>query len=201
MLRLAMPDRTDLTVDLTAESPAASPAASSYADHERPMLLLYDELRKLARSKLRNEQPGHTLQATALVHEAYLRLIDTPQVWESNGHFFAAAAIAMRRILIDRARQKRSGKYGGKFDRVELDQIAIGNECSDDYLLDLDDALRRLAEIDSQAFEIAQLRIFAGLTIREVSETLALPQTSVFREWSFARAWLKSQIGEVGPEE
>lgn len=116
-----------------------------------------------------------------------------------KGIFFAAAATAMRRILVENARRKRSAKHGGGRRRVDIREVSIGSASDDDGLIDLDDALSRLAELDSQGARIAELQIFAGLTIRQTAETLQLPSTSTYREWSFARAWLKSQIGGLDP--
>jgi RNA polymerase sigma factor (TIGR02999 family) len=182
-----MPTSTKLT-----GGPGAMPA-------EQLLPLVYEELRLLAASKLGQENKGQTLQATALVHEAYLRLIDGPQRWDSKGHFFDAAATAMRRILIENARRKRSNKHGGNCDRVDIANLSIGGASDDDELVDLDDALSRLAELDPQVAQIAEVRIFAGLTIRQTAGTLQIPSTSTFREWIFARAWLKSQVEGLDP--
>src|SRR5262245_36639627 len=162
-----------------------------------PLLpLVYDELRKLAAAKLAHEKPGQTLQATALVHEAYLRLVEADQArpWSSRGHFFAAAAEAMRRILIDQARRKHSQRRGGMRGRCELrdgDRVEIP---LDDELIDLDEALARLALADPQAAEVAKLRVFAGMTVEEVAQVQGASARTVKRNWAYARAWLGRQL-------
>jgi RNA polymerase sigma factor (TIGR02999 family) len=158
--------------------------------------LVYDELRKLAAQKLARETPGQTLQPTALVHEAYLRLVgeDEEQHWDSRGHFFAAAAEAMRRILVEIARQKASLKRGGDRQRMDaVDSLLAIPEPRED-LLALDAALAKLAETDKQAAELVQLRYFAGLPIREVAEILGIAPRTADRLWAFARAWLHQEI-------
>ena len=158
--------------------------------------LVYDELRKLAASKLAQEKPGQTLQATALVHEAYLRLVDADQEesWNSRGHFFAAAAEAMRRILVDSARRKRAEKHGGARRRVNLDDAdAVAASLPDD-LLALDEALEHLTRRDPKAAQLVKLHCFAGLTIEQAAEALDLPRTNAYRLWTFARAWLHCQL-------
>jgi RNA polymerase sigma factor (TIGR02999 family) len=158
--------------------------------------LVYEELRKLAAHKLARETPGQTLQPTALVHEAYLRLVgeDEEQHWDSRGHFFAAAAEAMRRILVEIARQKASLKRGGDRERVDVvDSLLASPEPRED-LVALDAALNRLAETDKQAAELVQLRYFAGLPIREVAEILGIAPRTADRLWAFARAWLHEEI-------
>ena len=158
--------------------------------------LVYDELRKLAAHKLSRETPGQTLQPTALVHEAYLRLVgeDEEQHWDSRGHFFAAAAEAMRRILVEIARQKASLKRGGDRDRLDVvDSLLAAPEPRED-LAALDAALTKLAETDKQAAELVQLRYFAGLPIPEVAEILGIAPRTADRVWAFARAWLHQEI-------
>ena len=158
--------------------------------------LVYDELRKLAAQKLARETPGQTLQPTALVHEAYLRLVgeDEEQHWDSRGHFFAAAAAAMRRILVESARQKASLKRGGDRDRRDLvDGLLAAPEPRED-LVALDAALTKLAETDKQAAELVQLRYFGGLPIREVAEILGIAPRTADRLWAFAKAWLHEEI-------
>jgi RNA polymerase sigma factor (TIGR02999 family) len=158
--------------------------------------LVYGELRKLASSKLALEKPGQTLQATALVHEAYLRLVDTAEAshWNGRGHFFAAAAEAMRRILVENARRKKAEKYGGGRRRVNLDQgNAVATALPDD-LLALDEALERLTQHDSTAAQVVKLHCFAGLTVEQSAEALNLSRTSAYRLWTFARAWLHYQL-------
>jgi RNA polymerase sigma factor (TIGR02999 family) len=159
---------------------------------EQLLPLVYDELRRLAAAKLAHERPGQTLQATALVHDAYLRLVDVEraQQWDSRGHFFAAAAESMRRILIDQARQKLSDRRGGRWQRCELSDADRVSLPIDDDLLDLDDALTRLALIDSPAAEIVKLRIFAGMTVEEAAAIQGISTRTAKRNWAYARAWL-----------
>ena len=163
---------------------------------EQLLPLVYDELRKLAARKLAQERPGQTLQATALVHEAYLRLVDGTEArtWESRRHFFAAAAEAMRRILIDSARRKRRPKHGGDRHRVDLDDAgdAIAPPVAD--LLALDEALEKLAAEDKDSADLVKLRYFAGLSLAEAAEALDLPDRTAGRRWAYARAWLSEAI-------
>jgi RNA polymerase sigma factor (TIGR02999 family) len=158
--------------------------------------LVYDELRQLAAQRLAQEKPGQTLQPTALVHEAYLRLVDVEQAqrWNSRGHFFAAAAEAMRRILIDSARRKQGEKHGGGKRRLNLDQgDALAATPAED-LLALDEALERLARNDPTAVQLVKLHCFAGLSVEQAGEALDLSRTQAYRLWTFARAWLHSQL-------
>ncbi len=161
------------------------------------LLLVYDELRKLATQKMAQEQPGQTLQATALVHEAYLRLVqgDVAKQWDSRGHFFAAAAEAMRRILIEQARRKKSLRRGGEHVRIELDAATVTAPAptSQAYLA-LDDALTKLADVDAEAATLVKLRFFAGLTVDEAAEALGISSRTAKRNWAFARAWLHREI-------
>jgi RNA polymerase sigma factor (TIGR02999 family) len=163
---------------------------------EQLLPLVYDELRRLAAEKMAQERPGQTLQATALVHQAYLRLVDTEkaQHWNSRGHFFAAAAEAMRRILIGNARRKHAQKRGGQAKRVDLDAIELADRPADDKLLALEDALIRLAHKDPVKGELVKLRYFAGLTIQEAAAILGISTATADRYWSYARAWLQSEI-------
>ena len=158
--------------------------------------LVYHELRKLAASKLSRESPGQTLQPTVLVHEAYLRLVDvdTPTEWNSRGHFFGAAAEAMRRILIENARRKQSQKRGGRLQRVELEDAPLIAESSLEDLLALDEALTRLRERWPEKARLVQLRYFAGLTVPEASKAIGISRATGERHWRFARAWLHSQL-------
>jgi RNA polymerase sigma factor (TIGR02999 family) len=159
---------------------------------EQLLPLVYDELRRLAARKLALEKPGQTLQATALVHEAYLRLVDTDtaQVWNSRGHFFAAAAEAMRRILIERARSKGRQKWGGDWRRVDLDNLDLFTAVTPDQLLALDEAIDRLAGEDPTAARLVRLRYYAGLSLEEAAEPLGISTATAYRHWSYARAWL-----------
>jgi DNA-directed RNA polymerase specialized sigma24 family protein len=180
--------------------------------------LVYDELRKLAAARLAHEKPGQTLQATALVHEAYLRLVGgqgdreqetgdkranpTPVscplssvAWHSRGHFFAAAAEAMRRILINRARDQNRQKRGGGMRRVELDAIEVALDTPAEDLLALDEALGQLAEDDKLGADLVQLRFFAGLSLGEAAEALGMPRRTADRHWAYARAWLFDRLG------
>jgi RNA polymerase sigma factor (TIGR02999 family) len=157
------------------------------------MPLVYDELRQLAASKMANERAGHSLNATALVHEAYLRMVDDRE-FECRAHFFAAAAEAMRRILVDRARQKKALKNGGDRERIDLDRIEIAVRDTKGDLLELDDALTKLALEDAQATRLVELRHFVGMSIPEAAEVLDISPRTADRLWAFARAWLHRQI-------
>src|SRR5262245_31282350 len=181
---------------------------------EQLLPLVYEELRKLAAQKLAQEKPGQTLQATALVHEAYLRLVapsppaPSPAAsgeggrggegkhWNSRGHFFAAAAEAMRRILVENARRKQANKHGGANQRVELADADVPVAGMDERWLLLDDALTRLAEQDAAAAQVAQLRLFAGLSADEAAELLGISRATAFRHWTYARAWLQARLQE-----
>jgi RNA polymerase sigma factor (TIGR02999 family) len=157
--------------------------------------LVYEELRILAAQKLSHETPGQTLQATALVHEAYLRLIgEESQSWENRGHFFAAAAEAMRRILVDNARHKRSRKCGRGWERISLDVVEAQDRATPGEIIALDDAVERLAAEDAQAAEVVKLHLFAGLSIDEAAQATGLSRATAYRQWTYARAWLRSEI-------
>jgi RNA polymerase sigma factor (TIGR02999 family) len=160
--------------------------------------LVYDELRRLAGQWLAREAPGQTLQATALVHEAYLRLVggDPGRCWDGRGHFFAAAAEAMRRILVEAARRRRSQKRGGGRDRLGIDPADLAAPEPDAALLALDEALDRLAARDPQKAELVKLRYFAGLTIPQAAEVLGTSTASLSRQWTFARAWLRREVSD-----
>ena len=164
---------------------------------EQLLPLVYEELRQLAAAKLAQEKPGQTLQATALVHEAYLRLVDVEKVqhWDSRGHFFAAAAEAMRRILVDRARHKKSRKGGGGLHRAELREDAVAAPEGPDEVLAVDEALAGLAAADPTAAELVKLRYFAGLSVPEAAEALGLTTRTAELLWSYARAWLRRALG------
>lgn len=158
--------------------------------------LVYDELRRLAAARLANEKPGQTLQATALVHEAYLRLVggDEDQSWDSRGHFFSAAAEAMRRLLVERYRAKATQKRGGGFDRVEL-YDADGGQVEHTFdTLALDEAIGQLAEEDPDTANLVKLRIFAGLSVVDAGNALGIPRTSAFRTWTYGQTWLRMRL-------
>ncbi len=167
---------------------------------EQLLPLVYDELRKLAAQKLAQEKPGLTLQATALVHEAYMRLVDTEKIqhWNSRGHFFAAAAEAMRRILIDSARRKQAARRGKDGNRVELELVEDVTSAPPDDLLALDEALDRLARHDALSGQLVKLHYFAGLTVEQAAEILGLSRATAYRQMAFARAWLRCQLSGEG---
>jgi RNA polymerase sigma factor (TIGR02999 family) len=163
---------------------------------EQLLPLVYDELRKLATEKMANERAGQTLQATALVHEAYLRLVDVKEAqhWNSGGHFFAAAAEAMRRILIENARGKAREKRGGDWRRVDFEELDVATSVTPDQLIGLDDALVRLAALDPVAGELVKLRYFAGLALDRAATALGISKATAYRHWAYARAWLRSEL-------
>ncbi|HET6574007.1 MAG TPA: sigma-70 family RNA polymerase sigma factor [Fimbriiglobus sp.] len=165
--------------------------------------LVYDELRRLAAQKMARETQGHTLEATALVHEAYLRLVDTKTVqqWNSRGHFFAAAAEAMRRILVERARHKRSLKAGGEFQRCELTEVCPAVGGPDVDLLALNEALEKLEKHDPRQAELVKLRFFAGLTIEQAAEALGVSTSTADNDWAYARCWLRVEMDRGGGDQ
>jgi len=191
----AAAEYTDGMPDVTQLLDAAAGGDSMAAAELLP--LVYDELRRLAADRLGRESPGQTLQATALVHEAYLRLVggDQPRDWNGRGHFFAAAAEAMRRILVDRARQKKSRKGGGGLHRAELREDAVAAPEGSDEILAVDEALAGLAAADPTAAELVKLRYFAGLSVDEAAAALNVSPRSVDRLWAYARAWLQRAVG------
>jgi RNA polymerase sigma factor (TIGR02999 family) len=158
--------------------------------------LVYDELRKLAAAKLAQEKPGQTLQATAIVHEAYLRLVgmENAHRWNSRGHFFAAAAEAMRRILVENARRRSRQRHGGGLKRVDLDEAELVTSLPPEELLALHETLDRLAEHDPTAAELVKLQYFAGLSVEQAAEALGLSRSNAYRQWTYARAWLFGQL-------
>jgi RNA polymerase sigma factor (TIGR02999 family) len=160
--------------------------------------LVYDELRKLAAEKLAQEKPGQTLQATALVHEAYLRLVDVDKVqhWDSRGHFFAAAAEGMRRILVNRAQEKRCLKRGGGWKRINLDGLAVVDDATDEDLIAIDEALELLSHESPPCAELVKLRFFGGLTLEEAAVTLGLARRTADRYWAYARARLYEMLSD-----
>jgi RNA polymerase sigma factor (TIGR02999 family) len=163
---------------------------------EQLLPLVYEELRTLAAHKLAHEVPGQTLQATALVHEAYLRLVDVtaPQQWNGRGHFFAAAAEAMRRILINRARDKKRHKRGGGRKRLDWDKLEVADDATDEDLIEIDEALQKLSAEFHVCGELVKLRFFAGLTLDQAAECLEIGQRTADRYWAFARAWLYNEL-------
>ena len=200
----AMSDVTGILALIDSGDPAAA---------GQLLPLVYDELRKLAAAKLAQEQPGQTLQATALVHEAYLRLVggtesveasggrEPPEVaqWNSRGHFFAAAAEAMRRILVESARRKKRLKHGGGRQRLELDEHDVPVEPEPDEILALDAVLDQLAAEDTDAARVVHLHYFAGVSIEDAAEILGISRATAYRQWSYARAWLRCTIEKCGP--
>jgi RNA polymerase sigma factor (TIGR02999 family) len=167
---------------------------------EQLLPLVYDELRELASQRLGQEKPGQTLQATALVHEAYLRLVgEQDPGWDGRGHFFAAAAEAMRRILVDNARRKRAAKHGGGHRRRDLDEVEIAAGAPAEDLMALDEALTRLAAEDPAKAELVKLRYFAGLSIEEAALALGISPATAKRRWAYARAWLFRIIEAAAP--
>jgi RNA polymerase sigma factor (TIGR02999 family) len=182
-----MNEVTRILSDIEAGDPHAA---------EQLLPLVYEELCKLAAQKLAQEKPGQTLQATALVHEAYLRLVDTDKVphWNSRGHFFAAAAEAMRRILVQNARRRNRLRHGGGRTRLDMDNLEIAAPERSDELLSLDEALGQLAAVDAQAAELVKLRYFAGCTLPQAAEVLGISPRSADFLWTYARTWLFQRI-------
>jgi RNA polymerase sigma factor (TIGR02999 family) len=158
--------------------------------------IVYEELRKLAAQKMAQEDPGQTLQATALVHEAYIRLVDVEkaQHWNSRGHFFGAAAEAMRRILVDNARRKKREKHGGQLQRIGLEELRVDVNSPPDELLRLDETLGELAKSDAKTAELVRLHCFAGLSIERAANILGISPRTAYRDWAYARAWLFRNI-------
>jgi RNA polymerase sigma factor (TIGR02999 family) len=179
------------SIQIVSEAEQGGPFAA-----EQLLPLVYNELRRLASSKLAGEKPGHTLQATALVHEAYLRLVNVEKVqdWNSRSHFFIAAAEAMRRILIESARRKRRLKYGGDYHRAELVESGVTANASPNELLAIDDALTKLAADDPLAADLVKLRYFAGLNIEEAAKLLSISRATAYRHWTYARAWIRCEV-------
>jgi len=184
-----IPEVSDVTQILNAIDAGDRHAA------DQLLPLVYDELRQLAAQRLANEKPGQTLQATALVHEVYMRLVGDQQ-FENRGHFFAAAAEAMRRILVNRARDKNRHKRGGKRHRVDLDHVEIALDSSDDELIAIDEALTQFASEDPDTALLVNLRFFAGLTLKDAAASLGLAQRTAERQWTYARAWLYARLRE-----
>jgi RNA polymerase sigma factor (TIGR02999 family) len=184
---MPMTDVTQILSQIESGDPSAA---------EQLLPLVYEELRKLAAAKMAEEKPGQTLQATALVHDAYIRLVDVEkaQHWNSRGHFFGAAAEAMRRILVENARRKQELRHGGDLQRVTLDHAAPVATASPEQLIDLDDALSQLDQADPNSAQVFKLRYFAGLSVEQAAESLGISRATAYRHWTFARAWLQSQL-------
>jgi RNA polymerase sigma factor (TIGR02999 family) len=181
------------------DNSASATRASLPAMPEELLAMVYGELRKLAAAKLGREAPGQTLQATALVHEAWLRLgADHQPAWENQAQFFSAAAEAMRRILIDRARRRKSLRRGGDLERIELDALEIPAHVEDDQLLALHEALGHLAEHDAVKAELVKMKFFVGMTLEEAAEVLGLSGPTAKRYWAYARAWLYREMSTDG---
>jgi len=185
----------DLSGQTTDLINAASGGDRQAADDLMP--LLYGEFRRLAADYLKRERPEHTLQPTALVHEAFLRLVNQRNVdWKGRSHFFAVGAQAMRRILVDHARRKKRDKHGGGRHRIALDDQMTISKRSDEDLIAIDDALQELAELDPRQAKIVELRFFGGLTVAEVAEVLGVSKRTVESEWTIVRAWLRRELNE-----
>ena len=182
-----MPDVTQILSRIDSGDPTAA---------EQLLPLVYDELRRLASQKLAHEKPGQTLEATALVHEAYLRLVksDVVQQWSSRRHFFLAAAESMRRILVENARRKKRLKRGGNRKRMDLPEQLTLDESSSDELLDLDAALERFGQVEADKAEVVKLHFFAGLKLSDIAQLLGLSEVTVKRHWRYARAWLHKDL-------
>lgn len=181
-------DVTQLLADLQNGRPAVASQLTP---------LVYNELRRLARHQMRHERPDHTLQATALVHEAYLRLVNLPErTWQNRTHFIAIAAQVLRRILIDHARARRTAKREGALHRVPLEEPLLLTDEQSDELVALDEALERLAQFDARQSRVVELRFFGGLTVEETAEALGISSKTVKRDWSVARAWLHREVSK-----
>ena len=189
VILMGMPDITHILAEIERGNPSAA---------EELLPLVYDQLRRLAAENLTQEKPGQTLQATALVHEAYIRLVDVDrqQQWESRRHFFACAAEAMRRILVESARRKKSVKRGGEFQRVELPTDVVQPAVNADDLLAVHEAVERLEAEDPQIAQLVKLRYFAGMSITAAAEILGLSRTKAYQQWAYARAWLQCAIDQ-----
>ncbi len=182
--------------DLTSILEAAGAADPKGAEQLLP--LVYDELRRLAAAKMANERPGQTLQATALVHEAYLRLVGNGEhTWQNRRHFFGAAAESMRHILVDRARRKAAVRHGGEMVRLNLDDVRVASEATDEDVVRVNDALEKLAARDREAAELVKLRFFAGFTLAKAAELLGVSERTAKRTWAYSRAWLFKELTRV----
>ncbi|MFN0125071.1 MAG: sigma-70 family RNA polymerase sigma factor [Verrucomicrobiales bacterium] len=185
-----MADVTQLLTAIEAGHPRAS---------DQLLPLVYEELRKLAAAKMAQEMPGQTLQATALVHEAWLRLggMETPQAWNGRAHFFGAAAEAMRRILVERARKKGRVRHGGQYERVDLERVTLATEDNEDTVLAIHEALEKLALESPQKAEIVKLRYFTGMEHQEIAGVLGISLSTVNRSWAYARSWLHRELKKI----
>lgn len=183
---------TDVTLILS-QIESGDPSAA-----EQLLPLVYDELRKLAAARMARKSPGHTLQATVLVHEAYLRLVqpNADRRWKDRRHFFIVAAEAMRQVLIENARRRKSARRGGGYSREDIDPAQLVSSLPSDQLMALNDALEELAVKDASKAELVKLRFFAGLTVAEAAETLGIPSRTAERQWAYTRAWLQCQLAE-----
>ena len=182
--------------DVTRVLDAAARGDPRAAEELLPMV--YEQLRVLAAQRLSHEKPGQTLQATALVHEAYLRIVDAehPQDWNGRGHFFAAAAEAMRRILVEQARRRGSEKRGGDWSRVDFEALDVTTSVTPEQLVSLDEALERLVALDPLAGELVKLRYFAGLALADAATAMGISSATAYRHWAYARAWLYGQLAD-----
>jgi RNA polymerase sigma factor (TIGR02999 family) len=183
-------------VDRALERVASGEPRSS----ERLLVLVYDELRRLAAGFLERERPGQTLQPTALVHEAYLRLVDpaNPAQWNSRGHFFGAAAQAMRRVLVERARRKGREKHGGGRERLDVELTDVAEPVRSDDLIALDEAIEELAREDAESSRVVTMRYFGGMTADEIADVTGVSRATVQRRWTYARAWLHLRLRGPG---
>lgn len=174
-------------------------AAGDQTAQDQLLALVYEELRAMAAAKMAREQPGQTLQATALVHEAWVKLVGNGvgQSWQNRGHFFGAAAEAMRRILVDRARKKASLRHGGGLERVDLDQVHLATEDSDEAVLAMNEALEKLVMVSPEKAEVVKLRYFTGLEMQEIADTMDVSLATIERHWAYARAWLLREMTKI----
>jgi len=180
---------SEQVTEILAQSGDERPAA------EKLLAIVYDDLRALAEKYLRGEPAGHTLQPTALVHEAYMKLVDQTRVdWKGRTHFFAVGAQAMRRILVDHARRRRAAKRGGDRHRIDVDEQLLAAGRRDEDLLDLDEALDRLATLDEQQAQMVEMRFFGGLSVAETAEALGISKRTAEREWTMVRSWLRREL-------
>ncbi len=186
---MSISSSNDITVMLRAAQEQDPQAA------EKLLPLVYEELRRVATRRMAQQPAGHTLQATALVHEAFLRLTGNPgQTWETRRHFFATASEAMRHILVDRARRKAAARHGAGMARLEFDEVFVAGESPDEHVLLVNEAIERLAEHDEAAAELVKLRFFAGFTFAQAAELLGISERTAKRDWAYARAWLFDEI-------